>query len=126
MTKGLSILFLLVLGGCAYRNPLEKADFRFQTLNTPPYVLSGWYRVAKQGAPLTVYVEKEQMDTEQRTAAAEDKSLNVAYLGRPCQYFQTEVCLEKQDPVQQEKAIQKGILQLQKKAATETVIVKGL
>ena len=74
---------------------------------------------------MTVYVEKEQMDTEQRTAAVNDKSPNVAYLGRPCQYFETDICTEKQDPAKQEKAIKKGITQLQKKAATDKVVVKG-
>ncbi len=123
--RKICILSLLILGGCTYHNPLDEADFRFQTLNTPPYVLSGWYRVDKPGEPLTVYVEKEQMDTEQRTAAVKDKSANVAYLGRPCQYFQTDICAEKQDPAKQEKAIKKGITQLQKKAATDTVVVKG-
>ena len=125
MLKKLLLFSLLLLTGCAYHNPLDKADFRFQTLNTPPYVLSGWYRVDKPGEPLTVYVEKEQMDAEQRTAAVKDKSANVAYLGRPCQYFETDICSEKQDPVKQEKAIKKGITQLQKKAATDTVVVKG-
>ena len=124
--KKLGMLSFFVLAGCAYHNPLDKADFRFQTLNTPPYVLSGWYRVDKPGEPLTVYVEKEQMDADQRAAAVADKSANVAYLGRPCQYFETAICAEQQEASKQEKAIQKGIKQLQKKAATETVIVKGL
>ncbi len=123
--KKFFICSLLLISGCAYHNPLDKADFRFQTLNTPPYVLSGWYRVDKPGEPLTVYVEKEQMDAEQRAAAVKDKSANVAYLGRPCQYFETDICSEKQDPAKQKKAIKKGITQLQKKASTETVIVKG-
>lgn len=123
--KKFFIFFLLFLSACAYHNPLDKADFRFQTLNTPPYVLSGWYRVDKPGEPLTVYVEKEQMDTEQRKAAANDKSSNVAYLGRPCQYLQTDICSQTQDPTKQKKAIQKGITQLQKKAATDSVVVKG-
>ena len=123
--KKFFIFFLLFLSACAYRNPLDKADFRFQTLNTPPYVLSGWYRVDKPGEPLTVYVEKEQMDTEQRMAAANDKSANVAYLGRPCQYLQTDICSQTQDPAKQKKAIKKGITQLQKKAATDSIVVKG-
>lgn len=123
--KKLLFVSLLLLGGCAYHNPLDKADFRFQTLNTPPYVLSSWYRVNQPGKPLTVYVEKEQMDAEQRAAAVNDNSANVAYLGRPCQYFETDICAEKQDPDKQQKAIKKGITQLQKKAATETVVVKG-
>ncbi len=119
------IFSFLILSGCVYRNPLDKADFRFQTLNTPPYVLSSWYRIDQKGKPLTIYVEKEQIDMEQRTAATKDTSLNVAYLGRPCQYFQTDICSEKQDSLKRQKAIQKGITQLQKKAATDTVIVKG-
>ena len=123
--KKLFLLFVLLVSGCAYHNPLDKADFRFQTLNTPPYVLSGWYRVDQPGEPLVVYVEKEQMDAEQRAAAVKDKSANVAYLGRPCQYFQTDICAEEQDPAKQEKAIKKGIAQLQKKAATDQVIVRG-
>lgn len=123
--KKVLVLSFLVLSGCAYHNPLDKADFRFQTLNTPPYVLSGWYRVDKPGDPLTVYVEKETMDTEQRAAAVKDTSNNVAYLGRPCQYFQTDICSEKKDPDKQQKAIKKGILQLQKKAGTNQVVVKG-
>ena len=124
--KKIWLLSLCALAGCAYHNPLDKADFRFQTLNTPPYVLSGWYRVDQPGEPLTVYVEKEQMDAEQRAAAVADQSANVAYLARPCQYFETAICTEKQEASQQEKAIKKGIKQLQKKAGTETVIVKGL
>jgi len=125
MKKCVVLLFLGVLSGCAYHNPLDKADFRFQTLNTPPYVLSSWYRVDKAGAPLTVYVEKEQMDEEQRAAAVADKAENVAYLSRPCQYFETEACSLKKDAQKEHKAIKKGIRQLQKKAATEEVVVKG-
>ena len=125
MKKILIFTTVFLLTGCAYHNPLDSADFRFQTLNTPPYILSSWYRVSQAGDPLVIYVEKEQMDEEQRLAAAKDKSTNVAYLGRPCQYLQTDVCSEKQDPSKKEKAIKKGITQLQKKAATETVVVKG-
>ena len=118
-------LLLMMLTGCAYHNPLDEADFRFQTLNTPPYVLSSWYRIDQPGDPLTVYVEKEQMDSQQRSAAVADQSTNVAYLSRPCQYFETEVCQQTQDPQKQQKAIKKGIAQLQKKASTDSVIVKG-
>ena len=120
------LLLFLVLGGCAYRNPLDKADFRFQTLNTPPYILSSWYRMDDVGAPLTVYVEKADMDEEQRGAAVADKSSNVAYLARPCQYFQTSACETELTEEKVEKSVRKGIAQLQKKAGAETVLVKGL
>lgn len=123
--KKLILLSGLMLGACAYHNPLDTAGLRSQTLNAPPYVLVGWYRIDNPGDPLVVYVENEPMDLEQQKAAAKDKSTNVAYLGRPCQYLQTDVCNEKQDPAKQEKAIKKGIAQLQKKARADTVVVKG-
>ena len=115
----------LLLSGCAYHNPLDEADFRFQTLTVPPYVLSSWYRIDQQGKPLTVYVEKENMDTEVRNLVVQDKSENVAYVARPCQYFQTPVCEKEISKKQSDEVVQKGILQLQKKAATKKVIVKG-
>lgn len=123
--KKIFLLALIALTGCAYHNPFDKAGFRNQILNTPPYVLSAFYRINKPGEPLTIYVEKEYMDAEQSTAATEDKSANVAYLSRPCQYLETDICAQKQDPKKQQKAIQKGIKQLQKKADADQVIVKG-
>lgn len=126
MKRIAACLFLFFFSACAYHNPLDKADFRFQTLNTPPYVLSGWYRVKHVGAPLTVYIEKENLDLERRNQAVSDPSENVAYLGRPCQYIQTGICQTSPDKALENKAIQKGILQLQKKAKTESVIIKGL
>lgn len=114
-----------MLSGCAYQNPLDKADFRFQTLTVSPYVLSSWYRIENPGSPLVVYVEKERMDTQVRTAVVQDKATNVAYVARPCQYFQTPACAQKISKEQSDKVVQKGIRQLQKKAATQEVVVKG-
>ena len=124
--KKLGIAFILFLSGCAYHNPLDSADFRFQTLNTPPYMLSSWYRVGQRGQPLTVYVEKPQLDDETRALAAKDKSTNVAYVARPCQYFQTDICAKSVSAVDSNKAVNQAIRQLQKKAGTDQVIVKGI
>ena len=126
--KKLNVLLLLFLAGCAYRNPLEKADFRFQTLMVPPYVLSSWYHISEQGKPLTVYVEGlETPPTETvREQAVQDKGQNVAYIGRPCQYFQTAVCEKEISPAESDKIVQKGIAQLKKKAGTNIADVKGL
>ncbi len=124
MKRYVGFLFLL-LSGCAYHNPLDEADFRFQTLTVPPYVLSSWYRIEQQGKPLTVYVEKEQMDGQVRTLVVQDKSENVAYIARPCQYFQTSACDKEISTKQSDEIVQKGIQQLQKKAATKQVVLKG-
>lgn len=123
------ILFLLLaVSGCAYRNPLDRADFRFQTLMVSPYVLSSWYHISEQGQPLRVYVEGlETPPTELvREQAVKDKRANVAYIGRPCQYFQTSVCEKKISAAESDKIVQKGIEQLKKKAGTSVVEVKGL
>ena len=126
--KKLNVLLLLVLAGCTYRNPLEKADFRFQTLMVSPYVLSSWYHISEQGQPLTVYVEDYQTPPTEliRQQAVNDKGLNVAYIGRPCQYFQTAICEKEMTPTESDKIVLKGIEQLKKKARTTTVNVKGM
>lgn len=123
------ILFLLLaVSGCAYRNPLDRADFRFQTLMVSPYVLSSWYHISEQGQPLRVYVEGlETPPTELvREQAVKDKGANVAYIGRPCQYFQTAICNKKITDAESDKIVQKGIEQLKKKAGTNVAEVKGL
>lgn len=124
--KKLGIFFVLLLSGCAYHNPLDSADFRFQTLNIPPYMLSSWYRMGERGKPLTVYVEKPVLDDETRKLAVQDKSINVAYVARPCQYFQTDICEEPVSMAASNKAVNQAIRQLQKKAATEDVKIKGM
>lgn len=124
--KKLGILLGFLLSGCAYHNPLDKADFRFQTLNTPPYILSSWYHINQRGNPLTVYVEKPVLDDEMRKLAVRDESDNVAYVGRPCQYFQTDICQQEIPLAQSDNAVRQAIRQLQKKAGTDKVDVKGL
>ena len=126
--KKLNLLFVLFLAGCTYRNPLEKADFRFQTLMVPPYVLSSWYHISEQGQPLTVYVEDYKTPPTEivREQAVQDKGTNVAYIGRPCQYFQTSVCDKNLTPTESDKIVLKGIEQLKKKVGTTIADVKGM
>ena len=119
---------MLFLAGCAYRNPLEKADFRFQTLMVSPYVLSSWYHISKPGEPLTVYVEGYDIPPNEvvREQAVKDKENNVAYIGRPCQYFQSSVCTKEISKDESDKIVLKGIEQLKKKALAEKITVKDL
>lgn len=127
MKRGILFL-LLVISGCAYRNPLDRADFRFQTIMVPPHVLSSWYRISEEGQPLTVYVEGLETPPSElvREQAVNDKGINVAYIGRPCQYFQTKICEKEMTPAESDKIVLKGIEQLKKKAGTVHVDVKGL
>ena len=126
--KKIVLLLFVLLAGCVYHNPLEKADFRFQTVMVPPYVLSGWYRILEPGKPLVVYVEDYKtppMET-MRQMAVKDQGKNVAYIGRPCQYFQTDVCTKEISTTESDRVVLKGIEQLKKKANTTIVEVKGL
>ena len=109
--KKLNVLLLLFLAGCAYRNPLDQADFRFQTLMVPPYVLSSWYHISEQGKPLTVYVEDYKTPPAEsvRQQAVKDKAINVAYIGRPCQYFQTAICEKEMTPAESDKIVKKAL-----------------
>ena len=122
------LFFILLLAGCTYRNPLEKADFRFQTLMVSPYVLSSWYHITAPGESLTVYVEDYDTPPNElvREKAVRDKGQNVAYIGRPCQYFQTSACTKKITSGESDEIVLKGIEQLKKKASTKLVDVKGL
>ena len=61
-----------------------------------------------------------------RQQAVEDKTQNVAYIGRPCQYFQTAVCEKEITVTESDKIVEKGIEQLKKKAGTFVVEVKGI
>ena len=125
--KKISLLLWLFLVGCTYHNPLDRADFRFQTIVVPPYVLSSWYHISESGQPLIVYVEGKEVPPSDtvRSLAVKDKAPNVAYIARPCQYFQTAACAKEITPAESDKIVKKGIEQLQKKAGTSVVEVKG-
>ena len=108
MKKILMAVFLLVLGGCAHKNPLS--DMAFQTTMAPPHVVASWYKITAPGETVKIYIEGDgnafdangiPMDNPtpkgefMRRLAAGDPSPNVVYLGRPCQYLQTGSCSEK-------------------------------
>ena len=126
--KKIALFFMIFLAGCAYRNPLEKADFRFQTIMVSPYVLSSWYRISESGSPLTVYVEDYMTPPGKivRQKAVNDNGKNVAYIGRPCQYFQTSTCSKEITHSESDQIVLKGIEQLKKKAGTTIANVKGM
>ncbi|MBQ7413653.1 MAG: hypothetical protein IJV07_05240 [Alphaproteobacteria bacterium] len=101
MKKFLLIFVLFGLGACSYRNPLS--DMSFQMTPAPPHVIANWYKIEEPGAPLKIYIEgdgnafdRNGLPTDNptpsgdfvRRLAADDPSPNVAYVGRPCQYYQ--------------------------------------
>ncbi len=142
--KRFFILFLVgMLSACAAKNPLE--TFRFQTVTAPPYVNASWYRITDPGKVLKVYIEENgnvsghaEADSENptpkslflRQIAADDPSANVAYLARPCQYFQTGVCTARDWTTGRFSkrivdSMDKTVAALMKKAKTNRVILIG-
>jgi hypothetical protein len=102
----LSIFLLTSCGGLAnYRKNAKKialsADFKPILLRTSNFRLAAFYRYSKYASPLTVYIEGDGLAWLKRNRpstnptpknplvlklATLDKSANVVYLARPCQY----------------------------------------
>jgi hypothetical protein len=103
------MFFFFLLSSCGglsnYKNRSKKiallADLKPILLPTSTFRLAGFYRFSKHTAPLTVYIEGDGLAwlTRYRPSAdptpknpialqlaALDKSANVVYLARPCQY----------------------------------------
>lgn len=136
-----SILFLLFLSACAPKNPLE--GFRFQTVVAPPYVNASWHKITKTGEVLKIYIEgdgiplnfeKVENPTPQslflRKIAAKDPAPNVAYLARPCQYFQAGTCsfadwTSGRYSKNVIDSMDRSVSELMKKAKTKHVILIG-
>ena len=143
MIKKVVLFVFLLLGGCAYKNPLS--DMKFQTVMAPPYVVAGWYKIQKAGDPLKVYIEGDghAFDAQGRPTdnptptgvflrelASEDPSPNVVYLGRPCQYLQAGACSEKDwtdGRFSKEiiNSMNQYVLTMMKKARSEQLVLVG-
>jgi hypothetical protein len=108
-TSFMIIYYFFLLSSCGglsnYKNLAKKialsADLKPILLRTSTFRLAGFYRFSKPAAPLTVYIEGDGFAWLSRyrpsadptpknpialQLAALDKSANVAYLARPCQY----------------------------------------
>ena len=147
MTKKIKIFFsifiILILNGCATKNPLT--DFQFQTVTAPPYVIASWYRIDAPKDDLRIYIEGDGHSFDAynnptnnptprsnflRNIAAKDPNPNVVYLARPCQYFQTSTCSQEDwtsgrfSPTIV-NSMEKTILSLAKKANANKIILIG-
>lgn len=143
MKKFIYLCLLFFISGCATQNPLT--DFRFQTQVAPPYILASWYNITEIGQPIRIYIEGDgnafnargepttnptPQSSFLREIAAQDPNMNVAYLGRPCQYIQTENCSQtdwtsgrfSQQVIQ---SMNNAVKSLMKKAQTDKAVLIG-
>ena len=147
MIKKISVFFssviILLLSGCATKNPLT--DFQFQTVTAIPYIVASWYKIEAPTEDIRIYIEGDghsfdaynnptdnptPHSTFIRSLAANDPNPNVVYLARPCQYLQTSACSQEdwtcgrfsQNIVDSMEA---SILSLAKKARAQKITLIG-
>ena len=136
-------LVLLLLTGCATPNPLK--EMRFMPLSANGYTLFTTYQIKQMGEPLRIYIEGDghafdgrgrptsdptPKGTFLREMVARDKSPNVVYLGRPCQYIKSTRCQVSDWTTGRFNAdavasVQEVILTLMKKSKAQKVTLIG-
>ena len=142
--KKLIASFLLVLTACATRMEAP-ADFRYKEIETTSYLLASWQKMTNPNAPVRIYIEGDghafnadgtisSNPTPKgiflRQIAANDPRANVVYIARPCQYFQTEACSQKDWTTGRfsQKILDStdiAVKSFMKKAKTEKIILVG-
>ena len=99
------IAMVLFLNACtALEIPNE---YKYKIIKTPNFELASWQKISDIKAPYKIYIEgdgrafnahgKPSQDptprgTLVRTLAFQDKSPNVVYLARPCQFIKSGIC----------------------------------
>jgi len=103
------ILFLTIfLGACASTSTVQMPRwYQYREIQTPKFTLAAWVKETSKQDPFHIYIEgdgraydsngfltKDPTPTSalMRKMAIADKSPNVAYLARPCQFVKDSVC----------------------------------
>lgn len=99
------LITLLFLAGCS--TITAPADFVYKKVETRNFTIATWQKVTNPAAPYKIYIEGDgyafnsygratQDPTPHGTLVRElafgDKSPNVIYLARPCQYVKSPIC----------------------------------
>ena len=102
------LVILLFMTGCATIK--VPADFVYKEVETRDFTLASWQKVTNSVAPYKIYIEGDgyafnargkatQDPTPRGTLVRElafgDKSPNVIYLARPCQYIKSPICSQR-------------------------------
>lgn len=101
----LIVLFFVFLAGCSSIS-IPK-DFMYKEINTDIFTLASWQKISNNNEPIKIYIEGDGASFDAygrptkdptpkgrmiRELAFGDKSSNVVYLARPCQYIMSDVC----------------------------------
>lgn len=99
---------ILMLSGCATITP--PPEFAYKEISTRNFTLASWQKNTNPKAPYKIYIEGDghafnssgrptsdptPQGTLVRELAFGDKSPNVIYLARPCQYIKSPICSQR-------------------------------
>ena len=102
------LLFFLLLSGCNHISVPQ--DFVYKEIRTQNFDLASWQKITNPKAVYKIYIEGDgyafnahgrptQDPTPKGTLVRElafgDKSPNVIYLARPCQYIKSPICSQR-------------------------------
>lgn len=107
MTKLFGILFTVLLYGCVTSTWFMPPDITSSVIKTGTFDIMTYSRLTDATSPVHIYIEGDgnsfdaygyptpdptPHSTFMRDMMARDKSANVAYIARPCQYIKTPQC----------------------------------
>jgi pimeloyl-ACP methyl ester carboxylesterase len=106
------LLIILLFGwvvGCAHTLAVSQ-EFAYTEIKTAAFTLASWQKITDKNAPYKIYIEGDgyafnsrgqptnnptPKGTLVRELAFGDKSPNVVYLARPCQYVKSGICAQR-------------------------------
>ena len=99
------ICFMLLLTGCS--SVIVPKDFLYEEIGTRTFTLASWQKIGDNNDAIKIYIEGDGASFDAygratkdptprgrmvRDLAFGDKSNNVVYLARPCQFVMSDVC----------------------------------
>lgn len=109
MMKKLFGIVLFLVGGCTHTLSVP-SEFVYAEIKTSVFTLASWQKITDKSAPYKIYVEGDGYAFNSRgqptgnptpkgilvrELAFGDKSSNVVYLARPCQYIKSGICAQR-------------------------------
>jgi len=142
MKKIFFLCLALIVGACAYHNPLE--NFRWEPRPVSPYLMPSWHHIQAYGQPIRIYIEGDVDSADEhgnptqnptpktdfwRKVAAGDPGQNLAYIGQPCQFVQMGCSAKDWGSARFSKQAVNGVVQavlaLMRKAGTNQAVLIG-
>jgi len=98
------LFIFLTFGLCGCASVSVPTAYQYREIQTPQFTLAAWVKETSPNAPFQLYIEGDSAASSafsskvmpksrlMRQMAFADKSANVAYVARPCQFVQDPFC----------------------------------